>query len=100
MDPKKDYIGSASPSERRYEELTKEYGDDPEYTSSLGIKIFPTGEQFVIDAKTGRIITRDKTTRYLGRDSESGLHIYLGEDSELKEGDEAHPSFAKEKELT
>lgn len=96
---RKDFIGSGSPSERRYDELVKEYGDDPAFVTSLGIKIFPTGEQFVIDAKSGRIIKRDKSTRYLGRDEESGLHLYLSEDSTLDDADEAHPSFPKEKEL-
>lgn len=97
---KKNYIGSDSPSERKYEALIGEYGDDPSFITSLGVKIFPTGDQFVIDAKTGRIILRDKSTRYLGRDEDSGLHIFIGEENELREGEQAHPSFAKEKELS
>lgn len=88
-----------SSSKKRYKELVEEYGNDPAYITNFGVKIFPTGEQFVKDAKTGRIIARNKTTRYLGRDEDSGFHLYLGEGSELKPGDQAIPSFVKEREL-
>lgn len=97
--PQKNYLGGGSPSEKRYEELLNEYGEDRVETTSLGIKIFPTGEQFVIDAKTGRIIKRDKSVRYLGRDEETGFHFYLAEGNELDKSDEAQPSFVAEKEL-
>lgn len=94
----KDFLGGGSPSEKKYEDLIEEYGDEPEYVTNFGVKIFPTGDQFAIDAKTGRVIVRDKSTRYLGRDEDSGFHIYLGEGNDLAETDEAHPSFVKEKE--
>lgn len=93
----KDFLGGGSPSEKRYEELIEEYGDEPEYVTNFGVKIFPTGEQFVIDGKTGRVIVRDKTTRNRGMEIESGLYVHLGEGSELLEGDEAYPSFVKDK---
>ncbi len=95
---KKMFLGSGSPSEIKYEKCVDTYGQDPSFITSLGIKIFPNGEQFVINAATGRVIVRDKSTRYLGRDEETGLHLFLGENSELEAGQIAYPSFQKKNE--
>jgi hypothetical protein len=51
-----------------------------------------TGEKFVKDAKTGRVMERTREVKYLGK-SEEGFHLYLGPKSKLKEGDRAVPSF-------
>lgn len=73
----------------RYFSLVKEYGEpkvgalveDP-CINGYGIAIFPTGEQFVQDARTGEFIPRDRKVRYLG--SQSNLHFYIDDSKPLK----------------
>lgn len=89
---KRSFIGSGSPSEIKYQELVEKYGSKVEV--SFGRKIFPSGKQFVRDAKTNRIYELTDQIKYLGTDK-SGFHFYLHEDHELKAGDLAHPSFVK-----
>lgn len=87
-------------ADKKFNSLVQKYGK-PEYDSregeacinGYGVAVFPSGEQFVIDAKTGNIIARTKDVRYIG--NSRGLHFYIHQDHELLMGDSAKPSFPR-----
>ena len=85
-------IPGSSPSVRKYNELLEKYGFRVETT--FGRKIFPSGEQFVKDAKTGQVYEFTSEIKYLGRGSNNS-HYYLHEDHTLKAGDIPVESFEK-----
>lgn len=63
--------------------------------NGFGIAVFPNGEQFVKEARTGQIIKRTRNVRYLGHSN--GLHYYISEEKKLRKTDEIkYPSFPKE----
>jgi len=77
----------------RYFSLVKEYGE-PQIgaltgdacINGYGIAIFPTGEQFVQDARTGAFLPRDRKVRYMG--SQSNLHFYIDDTKPMKKTDQ------------
>jgi hypothetical protein len=87
-------------SNTQFDALVKRYGE-PEYdvkdgqphVSQYGVAVFPSGEQFVIDAKTGEVLKRNERVRYIG--VSKGFHFYIHEDHELLIGDHAKPSFPR-----
>lgn len=80
-----------------YDSLIEKWGDADGRTSTeingFGIKIFPDGTQFVINAKTGKPIQRTRQVRYLGQNGQ-GLNFYIPEDETLGIG-EPIPSFQR-----
>lgn len=83
-----------------YSEKVEEYGE-PAYESrdgepqitGYGVAVFPDGSAFVKDAKTGEVVKRTESIRYIGQSK--GLHFYLSEGQELLIGDQAKPSFPR-----
>lgn len=84
----------------RWQSLVARFGE-PEHDSrdgepainGYGMAVFPSGEKFVIDAKSGEIIERTERVRYIG--ISRGMHFYIHEDNELLIGDHAIPSFPR-----
>lgn len=78
---------------RKKRSLYRSYKDKygaPELTA-FGEHTWGTGEKFVKDAKTGKILKRTPEVCYLGRSGKA--HFYIGPKSKLKEGDVPKPSF-------
>lgn len=83
---------------KKFDFLVEKYGypskegvDGGALVDGFGRAHFPTGEQFVIDAKTGKILTFNESVRYVG--VSRGLHFYLHKDNDLLIGDKAKASF-------
>lgn len=74
----------------KYKRLSKLYGSNVHVT--FGRKIFPSGEQFIKDAKTGKVYEYTNSIKYLGRDA-GGRNYYLHEKHTLKKSDTPIASF-------